>query len=246
MTILPIEAVVALQPGETISGLVGTIEYVGTPETRPGRLEESQLVTVANGAAKIALSISNPHEHGGPVGMHLKGHRLYAWYGQDGRGKWGGLTRGKTVAQVKYPGQFTNYVNLNGAAMWGMADPNSNPHAPNSQHAPAPPDDIPMQYGTPPTQPYLANRLPHAPVHQPGLPVPYVPAVIHQGPMQILPPTFASVVTHHQQCLAAALQTALQFQDQVAGLTGAGWSDGAIASMAATIYIECNKKNASW
>lgn len=138
MRIATYDEVKSLQKGQPITGISGTVEYVGKCETKDGNYGpySTQRIAVKMPGGELSIRLMN-HD---TVDASAKGKRVWIIQGQDKKGQWGGIkadhyqqTQGDRAGQIRYG------ADVNGVAEICWAEPGTSaPAQPAARQSPAP------------------------------------------------------------------------------------------------------------
>lgn len=133
MRIATYDEVKSLQKGQPITGISGTIAYVGKCETKDGNFGpySTQKIAIKMPGGELSVRLMN-HD---TVDASSNGKRVWIIQGQDKKGQWGGIkadhyqqTQGERAGQIRYG------ADVNGIATIHWAEPGT---AASAQGAPA-------------------------------------------------------------------------------------------------------------
>lgn len=241
MEILTLQAVIALEKGDQISGMAGVISQVlAVKEEVVGR--PRQMIRIADGPLEVMVGIDSPADCGGVMTRDLIGQRVYFWPEAGSNGKVGGLRRGQSSPSTYKPGTTTHWINLSYPGKWGKQDLSKEP----GMSQPDAEDDV--SWGDEPvkaTQPDLPAQSPEVAKASEEFTkaVAEPPKTIEVAPGKIIPSALAILVMQHRACVEAALDTGKALHDQFEEVTGGPCNEQSIATMAHTIFLEARKQN---
>jgi len=136
MRIATYDEVKSLQKGQPITGISGTVEYVGKCETKDGNYGpySTQRIAVKMPGGELSIRLMN-HD---TVDASAKGKRVWIIQGQDKKGQWGGIkadhyqqTQGDRAGQIRYG------ADVNGVAEICWAEPGTSAPTQGAPSAPA-------------------------------------------------------------------------------------------------------------
>lgn len=122
MRIATYDEVKSLQKGQPITGISGTIAFVGPVENKEGNYGpySTQRIALKMPGGELSIRLNN-HD---TVDASAKGKRLWIVQGQDKKGQWGGIkadhyemTKGERAGQIRYG------ADVNGIAELCWAEP---------------------------------------------------------------------------------------------------------------------------
>lgn len=157
MRIATFEEVKSLQKGQPITGISGTVVYVGNCETKQGNYGpySTQRIAIKTPGGELSVRLMN-HD---TVDILSKGRQVWIIQGQDKKGQWGGIkadhyqqTQGQNAGQIRYG------ADVNGTATIHWAEPGTA----------APAQGAPPQQASQPTQQQQAPQRTAAPTQRPA------------------------------------------------------------------------------
>lgn len=263
MKILTLDEVVAIEKGKVISGLTGKLKHVWpAAQDRNDATRIKQTVILKDGSNEIWLSIDDPETHGGEITTEMVGQKVYAWAGlTPKRAQASGLVRGGDIPSTSRPGELRHYVNLQGAAEWGVRDSSVDPG--KAKEKPPEDDDIPMSFdeekpkAEKPAEalgsfdlesPFESSASPVTPVTEKEEPKKEEPTISVSGPVTFTPAVINSekalalLTLQHRKCLEAAIDTVKAMEKEIGLATGETSSTEALIAMANALFAEANRR----
>ena len=216
MRIATYDEVKSLEKGQPITGISGTVAYVGKCENRDGQFGpySSQRIAVKMNGGELSVSLQNQDT----IDQAAKGKRVWIVQGQDKKGQWTGLkadhfemTQGQNAGQIRYGAQ----ANANAVIHW--ADP--------GVAAPAP--GAPPQQASQPAQQQAPQRA-AAPAPRPAGTMDLRSVKLAAGTDMI-----ASDV-----CIKAAIQVIKANREAIAEVCGEPPTPRDVLSLATSYFIQ--------
>lgn len=142
MRIATYDEVKSLQKGQPITGISGTIAYVGKCETKDGNYGpySTQRIAVKMPGGELSVRLMN-HD---TVDASSNGKRVWIIQGQDKKGQWGGIkadhyqqTQGERAGQIRYGADVNGIATIHWAEP-GTAAPAQGAPPQQASQAPAP------------------------------------------------------------------------------------------------------------
>ena len=148
MRIATYDEVKSLQKGQPITGISGTIAFVGPVENKEGNYGpySTQRIALKMPGGELSIRLNN-HD---TVDASAKGKRLWIVQGQDKKGQWGGIkadhyemTKGERAGQIRYG------ADVNGIADLCWAEPGAPAQGAPTQQAAQPTQQAPQRAAAP-------------------------------------------------------------------------------------------------
>ena len=164
MRIATFEEVKSLQKGQPITGISGTIAFVGPCENKEGNYGpySSQRIALKMPGGELSVRLQN-HD---TVDASAKGKRLWIVQGQDKKGQWGGIkadhyemTKGERAGQIRYGADVNGIAELCWAEPGAAAPSQGAPQQQTTQPAQQAPQQAPAQSRPPGTMDLRGVKL---------------------------------------------------------------------------------------